>query len=178
MAAETAQLEESAKKYEHQGSSKNAISLFGLEYVAPPIKSAGPVEQSDGDNQPESWQLQAMHTYDWDTFENQVLGEKFALLDSLFSDDHGYGNSFLYSIMYLLRQAQPDGMNIARLAYLLARREPERRAAEEVKARYQTFTENIYRWALHEEDRRQLITAIMLYVYNNREEKEDRTYEW
>lgn len=178
MAAETAQLEESAKKYEHQGSSKNAISLFGLEYVAPPIKSAGPVEQSDGDNQPESWQLQAMHTYDWDTFENQVLGEKFALLDSLFSDDHGYGNSFLYSIMYLLRQAQPDGMNIARLAYLLARREPDRRAAEEVKARYQTFTENIYRWALHEEDRRQLITAIMLYVYNNREEKEDRTYEW
>jgi CRISPR-associated protein Csm1 len=152
--------------------------LFGLEYVAPPIKSAGPVEQSDGDNQPESWQLQAMHTYDWDTFENQVLGEKFALLDSLFSDDHGYGNSFLYSIMCLLRQAQPDGMNIARLAYLLARREPDRRAAEEVKARYQTFTENIYRWALHEEDRRQLITAIMLYVYNNREEKEDRTYEW
>ena len=152
--------------------------MFGLEYVAPPIKSAGPVEQSDGDNQPESWQLQAMHTYDWDTFENQVLGEKFALLDSLFSDDHGYGNSFLYSIMYLLRQAQPDGMNIARLAYLLARRDPERRAAEEVKACYQTITEHIYRWALHEEDRRQLITAIMLYVYNNREEKEDRTYEW
>ena len=78
-------------------------------------------------------QLQARHTYDWDTFENQVLGEKYAVLDSIFSGGEDYGSSFLYNILDLLRQAEKDRINIARLAYLLARREPDRKASGELK---------------------------------------------
>jgi CRISPR-associated protein Csm1 len=44
------------KQYRCNGREKNSISLFGLEI-------------GDG-------QLQAQHTYDWDTFEEQVLGQK------------------------------------------------------------------------------------------------------
>ena len=109
MAEETAWLEERAKGHRYQGKMKNSISLFGLEM--------------DGG------QLQARHTYDWDTFENQVLGEKYAVLDSIFSGGEDYGSSFLYNILDLLRQAEKDRINIARLAYLLARREPDRKAS-------------------------------------------------
>ncbi len=125
MAAEAAQLEECAKQHRFSGREKNAISLFGLE--------AG--------------KLQAQHTYDWDTFEDQVLGEKFAVIDSVFSSSGDYGNSFLYNIIDLLRQAQADEINIARLAYLLARREPEKKASAEFKDSYRIFCQSIYQWA-------------------------------
>jgi CRISPR-associated protein Csm1 len=157
MAEETAWLEERAKGHRYQGKMKNSISLFGLEM--------------DGG------QLQARHTYDWDTFENQVLGEKYTLLDSIFSDGEDYGNSFLYNILDLLRQAEKDRINIARLAYLLARREPDRKASGELKRNYSNFSQCVYRWALDEngQDRLQLITAIMLYTYYKREKKEERS---
>jgi CRISPR-associated protein Csm1 len=122
-------------------------------------------------------QLQARHTYDWDTFENQVLGEKYAVLDSIFSGGEDYGSSFLYNILDLLRQAEKDRINIARLAYLLARREPDRKASGELKRNYSNFSQCVYRWALDEngQDRLQLITAIMLYTYYKREKKEERS---
>ncbi len=152
MATETAELEASAKHHQHQGGSKNSISLLGMEM--------------------EEGKLQAQHTYDWDTFENQVLGEKYAILASTFSGSRDYGNSFLYNIVDLLRQAENDSINIARLAYLLARREPGKGAANETKKCYSDFAQNVYRWALSPEDRRHLITAIIIYTYNNRDEKE------
>lgn len=152
MAAETADLEARAKKNKHQAGNKNSISLLGLEM--------------------DQGQLKAKHTYDWDTFENQVLGEKYAVLDSIFSDTGDYGNSFLYNILDLLRQAESDAINIARLAYLLARREPGKGAADELKRSYSNFVQNVYRWALNPEDRRQLTTAIIIYTYYKRDEKE------
>lgn len=154
MAAETAQLEEYAKQHRCNGREKNAISLFGLEI-------------GDG-------QLQAQHTYDWDTFEEHVLGEKYAVIDSIFSGSDDYGSSYLYNIVDLLRQAQSDAINIARLAYLLGRREPGQKASAEFKKSYRNFSQSIYQWALNDEDRRQLITAIMLYTYYNRNEKEEQ----
>jgi len=152
MASETYQLEESAKHHQYQNGAKNSISLFGLEM--------------------DKGQLQAKHTYDWDTFENQVLGEKYALIESIFCDSSSYGNSFLYNIIDLLRQAQSDSINLARLAYLLARREPDKNAPDDLKRKYRSFVQNVYHWALNGEDRRQLITAIMIYAYYYREEKE------
>lgn len=150
MAAETAALEASAKKHQYQDGVKNSISLFGMEV--------------------EGGQLQAQHTYDWDTFEKQVLGEKYTVIDSVFSGAGDYGNSFLYNIIDLLRQAESDSINIARLAYLLARREPAKGAADELKQSYRNFVQSIYRWALNGEDRQQLITAIIIYTYYNRDE--------
>jgi len=156
MAEEAAQLESTAKDYTYGDKTKNAISLFGMEMV--------------------EGRLQALHTYDWDTFENKVLGEKFAVIDSIFSGGGDYGNSFLYNILHLLRGAEKEQINIARLAFLLARREPDNNAPAELKQKYDHFTHCIYRWALDEnkEDRRQLITAIMLYIYYNRDTRDTK----
>lgn len=152
MAAETAALEDRAKRHKHSGGEKDALSLFGLELAGN--------------------ELIARHTYDWDSFEKQVLGEKYALLDSILADSDDFGNSFLYNIIDLLRQAENDTINIARLAYLLARREPSPSSPQSLQDSYRHFAITVYRWALNAEDRRQLVTAILLYVYHNREEKE------
>src|SRR5690606_24627345 len=102
MAEETAQLEKRAKANEYEDGSKNSISLFGLEY-------------HDG-------RLVDRHTYDWQTFEEKVLGEKYRIIQDLYNECDDYGNSFLYNIVRLLKEADKDRINIARLAYLLARR--------------------------------------------------------
>lgn len=149
MAAETEALEKAAKNHHHAGGAKNSISLLGMELK--------------GDK------LQANHTYDWDTFENQVLGEKYRTIDALFATDGEHGNSFLYHIIDLLRGEERSGINIARLAYLLARREPHKRASDDIKKAYAHFSANVYAWALDPEQRRQLLTTMIIYTYNNRE---------
>ncbi|MGI6705940.1 MAG: type III-A CRISPR-associated protein Cas10/Csm1 [Clostridia bacterium] len=154
MAKETEELERRAKQHQDAGNPKNAISLFGLEM--------------------DNGLLTDRHTYSWDTFENKVLGEKYATIRELFAAGGDYGNVFLYSILYLLREADEDKINIARLAYLLARREPARNAPDALKEAYKAFTTRLYRWAMEPEDRRQLITAILLYIYTMRDEKEER----
>lgn len=149
MAAETEALEKAAKKHTHAGGAKNSISLLGMELSGNELK--------------------ANHTYDWDTFEAHVLGEKYRTIDALFAADGEHGNSFLYNIIDLLRQDERGGINIARLAYLLARREPKKGASEVVKKAYAQFSANVYAWALDPEQRRQLLTAMIVYTYNNRE---------
>lgn len=153
MAEETAQLEKRAKANEYEDGSKNSISLFGLEY-------------HDG-------RLVDRHTYDWQTFEEKVLGEKYRIIQDLYNECDDYGNSFLYNIVRLLKEADKDRINIARLAYLLARREPRRSASLSAKEAYMNFSKNIYKWALDKEERRQLITALTIFVYTIRNEKEE-----
>jgi CRISPR-associated protein Csm1 len=154
MAAEAAALERAAKEHIYPGGTKNSLSLFGLEIVGE--------------------KLLAQHTYDWDTFENFVLGEKMASITELFSICGDYGNSFLYSILQLLRVAEEeDRINLARLAYLLARREPPKNASDLVQKTYSEFAKKLYKWALDPEDRRQVITALIIYTYLKRDEKED-----
>lgn len=152
MAAETAELEEIAKSYTHPSGIKNAISLFGREL------------HND--------QIAARHTYDWDTFENSVLGEKYTLLAQLFDTAEDKGMSFLYDILALLREAE-NHINLARLAYTLARHEPPKSAPDASKKFYTAFTNSIYHWAMDDEERRQLITAIIMYIYSQREKKEE-----
>lgn len=48
------------------------------------------------------------HTNDWDTFKNQVLSEKYKVMDSIFAGGEGYGNSFLYNIPNLFCQAENE----------------------------------------------------------------------
>lgn len=163
MAAETEILETEAKNNRYPGGEKNSISLLGQELVQ--VRNA---EDSH-------WEMKANHTYDWDTFENKVLGEKYQLIDKLFSASPDYGNSFLYAIVALLRCDEPGRINIARLAYLLARHEPVgNNVPEEIKSVYREFSQNIYKWAIVDEDRRQLLTALILYTYNNRKAEEEQ----
>ncbi len=156
MAKETADLEDRAKQHKHAGGAKNAISLFGLE--------------------PEEGFLIDNHTYSWKTFIDKVLGEKYQTVQSLFDAGGDYGSSFLYQILYLLKQAEKERINIARLAYMLARHQPDDKS-EKLKSVYKDFSVKIHGWVMHPDDRKQLITAIMLYIYAMRENKEGDTDE-
>ena len=110
------------------------------------------------------------HCYGWQVFREKVLGEKVKALEDFFKDNDDRGNSFLYKILELLRRSrQPGaGINLARYAYLLARQEP--RKSDPKWKSYRSFADKMYGWALNREDKRQLITAIYIYVYENRGE--------
>lgn len=81
-----------------------------------------------------------------------------------------HGKAFLYHILELLHSE--DRINRARFVYFLSRMEPEEgEGAEEAEA-YRSFSGEMYRWIGEREDRRQLITAIYLYIYRSREREE------
>ena len=153
MAAEVAELEDAAKNIDKN---KNAVSLFGAELV--------------------NGKQEFRHTYKWDEFLNSVIGEKFRLLQKYFmsqtEDDRAKGNSFLYKLLEYFRNAE-DRINVARCAYLLGRMVPPSDANAETKKLYSEFSQSIYSWILNENDRRQLITAIHIYVYLNRKNKKE-----
>ena len=115
------------------------------------------------------------HTYSWDVLQDKVLGEKMACLEQFFAqvqkndDDDHRGNSMLYNLTDLLRNTREDQVNFARCIYLLARLRPdEKKASEALKDAYRTFSHNVLDWARDPEQRRQLITAIYIYVYQKR----------
>ena len=104
--------------------------------------------------------------YPWEAFQKEVTETKLAELQRFFSRrENERGMAFLYRILALLRAVQEDPQQklpLARLAYLLARLAPSRFD--------ETFSKRMMDWALHEKDRASLITAIYLYVYQNRKE--------
>ncbi len=104
------------------------------------------------------------NTYSWKDFEERVLGEKLKLLQEYFTEIDERGKSFIYNILNLLRD-DSDRLNIARLAYLLARLEPQNK---DLKEKHSEFSKEIYRFAKDKKDRRELITAIYIFVYLER----------
>ena len=114
------------------------------------------------------------HTYSWDVLRDKVLGEKIPCLEQFFAqfqkkDDDHRGNSMLYNLTDLLRNTREDHVNFARCVYLLARLRPdEKKASPAQQDAYRTFSHNVLDWARDPEQRRQLITAIYIYVYQKR----------
>lgn len=92
----------------------------------------------------------------WRELEDEVLGEKLAILKKGFLKTDDHGKAFIYKILSLLRH--DEKINIARLAYLLAR---SNMSGE--------FTSKIFEWSQNGEDQQQLITALEFYVYQIRE---------
>ena len=159
-AEETAELEESAKHLP----GKNAVALFTPERKA--------VRDAVGNLlvQPEQG-----HAYAWDTFRTKVLEEKVGCLQRFFQaydrscagkGETPRGNSMLYNLLALLREAENDRINLARYAYLLARLSPKKSAPD--YPLYKQFSHSMMDWALDAVQRHQLITAIYIYVYQNR----------
>ena len=111
------------------------------------------------------------NVYHWDIFIEKVLGEKFRVLYDFFESSSERGGNFLYNLLKLLRNIE-EPINIARLAYLLARLEPNQDAGEDVRSAYRTFSQKLFAWAKDDTDRRQTITAIYIYVYLSRQEEE------
>lgn len=151
-AEETAALEEAAKHLP----GKNAVALFTPERKA--------VRDAKGNLlvQPEQG-----HIYAWDVFRTKVLTEKVGCLQSFFDKDNAeHGNAMLYNLLALLREAENDRINLARYAYLLARLSPKKNAPD--YKLYEQFSHSMMDWALDAVQRHQLITAIYIYVYQNR----------
>ena len=71
--------------------------------------------------------------------------------------------------MLELIRNQEEKINFARYVYLLARLEPEQKEGKEKIEAYRRFSANMFRWVQSEKNRRQLKTAIQMYVYSKRE---------
>lgn len=82
----------------------------------------------------------------------------------------------MYKMLDLIRdraeyEKNEKRMNIARFAYLLARMEPPKKSPQYGK--YKEFSKKMYDWVLDEKERKELITAIYIYVYKNRTSKKE-----
>lgn len=113
-------------------------------------------------------------SYKWKEFEDKVVLEKLKTISNymdIVEDTHG--NAFLYRIIELLR-CQDDKINFARFVYMIARLEPQADAPDEIKNSFGDFSKKMITWVQDENSRIQLKTAIELYVYLNREEKEEK----
>ena len=148
-ASQTAELEEKAKgrrgAKEHE--EKDAIALFTPE---------------------------ENHVYQWDAFREQVQNGKLKALQTFFLEYPERGNAFLHHMMELLRPVEDGGnrpIELARYAYLLSKLQPSWHSSQ--YPTYREFIEQAYGWALSGEDRRQLISASYLYLYENRKGKTD-----
>ena len=111
------------------------------------------------------------NVYHWDTFIDGVLGEKFQVIRTFFSETPESGKNFLYHLLELLRN-RTETINLARMAYVLARMEPDEKAEAQVKEDYNIFAQKLYQWMQNGEDCRQAITAIYIYAYLVREDEE------
>lgn len=153
-AEETADLEEAAK----QLPGKNAVALFTPERKA--------VTDDKGHLlvRPEQG-----HVYRWDTLRTQILGEKVKCLQTFFSSTNSeHGNAMLYNLLTLLREAENDRINLARYAYVLARLAPQK--SDPGYKAYEQFSHRMMDWAMDSQQRRQLITAIYIHVYQHRKD--------
>lgn len=125
----------------------------------------------DGKNAVSLFAPEQGHSYSWNVFKKKVIDEKLSCIRHFFKNQarNGVderGMAFIYKILELLRGCD-EQINLARIAYLLTRLEPGSRE-EEARLRYRDFSRNVMQWCRSEEDRRELITAIYLYVYGER----------
>lgn len=129
-------------------------------------------KQNPGKNSVTVFDLDESLRYTWADFSDKVMGEKYKLISTFFNTqkkiDGGRGKAFLYRLLDLLRHSS-EQINLARFAYLLARMEPTK--DKTAKQLYQVFSKNMYQWYLQPEDRKQLVTAIYIYVYLTRTER-------
>lgn len=103
-------------------------------------------------------------TFSWDVFEKKVVEEKLAILLDYMKHVDERGTAFLYNLLDLLRNLE-DKINLARLAYTLARLQPRDKEGKEM---HDEFSKKIYRFSLSDQDRKELIAAIYIYTYLER----------
>jgi len=108
--------------------------------------------------------------YRWDTLTEKVIGEKLKTLRDFLDGNEEKGKAMLHNMLSLIRE-KDDGsrLNLARFAYLISRISPENKDDIEMSERFSNFRRKIYGWINDDEDRRQLVTAIYLYVYSIRD---------
>lgn len=185
-AEKTGELEDRAKQ--HKG--KRAVTLFeaGRQEEETPEDTEKEKQKKQEENyyrasnRPATLFEKGGQTYDWTTYLRKVEGEKLATLREFFDpffkqdqkesaassikDNEKRGMAFLYRMTSLLRESAEDSLNLARLAYVLSRLEPSKQSSQYEP--YRKMKDAVYRWAMSPDDRKQLLTAIYLYVYERR----------
>jgi CRISPR-associated protein Csm1 len=160
MAKETENLEDCAKSIDLE---KDAISLFGMEVT----------EHYEGKNV--EYRQESNHTYKWDEFLKSVIDEKLRTVEKYFDvlnkEEEKRGMTLIYKLMSYIIEIKKDRINIARFAYLLGKMKPKNNNSD-MELLYRDFSNQMYSWILNKKDRKQLLTAINLYVYLNRKETE------
>ncbi len=112
-------------------------------------------------------------TYHWDEFVDEVIKEKYQLIQFYMKKSENiHGNALLYRLLELIRN-QKERINFARFIYVLARLEPEDKMNQDLMESFEAFSSKMAQWIKNEKDRRQLKTAITLYVYLNRGEEHE-----
>ena len=154
MAIEVAALVDYAKSLD----GKNAITLFETNTYKTEDSAKNGKIASVGD-----------HRYSWSEFEKNVINEKLITLNEYFKQSEDHGMAFLYHLVELLRNTE-EKINTARYVYLLSRMEPQ---DDKKRIQYAAFSRKMYEWSKNNKDRKELITAIYLYVYLNREGGEE-----
>ncbi|MDT0740574.1 type III-A CRISPR-associated protein Cas10/Csm1 [Staphylococcus chromogenes] len=134
------------------------IGLFPAKYpISKMAFETGMLEENakTGDkNQVTLWTSEKV--YLWDVLKNDILMEKLSVIEKGFENTDEHGKAFIYKILELLRDN--DAINIARMAYLLARSKMDN-----------TFSNQIFEWAQNSKDKETLITALEIYIYQIRE---------
>ncbi len=160
MAQETQQLEDFAKSLDEK---KNAVALFGTTIT----------QNEDG-----NYHMAATHTYKWDEFIQNVIGEKFRQLQHYYANTAKFqsanGNTFLYRLKTYIEEIEKnpqERINIARFVYLLARLNQVSKN-EQDQILYSDFSSRMVSWITNSKDRKELLTAITIYVYLIRDKKE------
>lgn len=102
--------------------------------------------------------------FSWERFTKKVIEEKYYTLKNFFDYTKEYGMAFLYNIMELLEDCS-EKINIVHLIYLLSRMEPGPESPEDEKKAYKVFSDHMYEWIKSEADRKEVLTAIYLYIY-------------
>lgn len=116
------------------------------------------------------------YVYHWNEFVNKVYGDKYQSMTEfiLMKDEHGM--NFVYNMLELIK-ASEDKLNLARFAYLMARMEPKvKKGDSESEAyykAYKNFSSKMIDWIMDEKERKELITAIYLFVYANRKRNKE-----
>jgi len=78
------------------------------------------------------------------------------------------GRSMLYKLLELLKSIKvekEEKINLARIAYTIARLEPEDKKLMDL---YREFKTSIYKWLLNEKDLNEVLTAMNIIIYLNR----------
>ncbi|GHV27414.1 type III-A CRISPR-associated protein Cas10/Csm1 [Synergistales bacterium] len=157
------------------------IGMFGHSHpVKRMAEDSGELEDAAKNKDEEKDKLalfRAESVYPWAEFRNGVLGEKLREVQAFFDSSNEHGKAFIYKLLEYLRNIGIGGggeINLARLAYTLARLAPE---DEDKQKAYGAFSQKVYGWAIKPDERHKLMVALELYVYLTRvvtREKEEK----
>lgn len=150
MASQTGELEEAAK-----ANDKDSISLFTEAY-----------------------------TFKWDDFIERVWSKKLEEIKQFFSifdkKDKSFGKAFIYQMLTLLKKSFDEvekrgvykTISWAQWVYYLSRMEPKE---DEYSQDYRTFASKMHQYFQNEQDARELMVALEIYVYTIRGDENDDT---